>query len=57
MRKCGLFNGLCVATVVVAAIMSVGFGDWFIWVPVLAALASVAGLRRAMAKGPRKNKC
>jgi len=57
MQKCGLFNGLCVATVVVAAVMSIEFGDWFIWVPVLAALVTVAGLRKAMLRGPRKNKC
>jgi hypothetical protein len=37
--------------------MSIEFGDWFIWVPVLAALVTVAGLRKAMLRGPRKNKC
>jgi len=50
MRKCSSFGGLCAATVVVAAIMSIEFGEWGIWVPVLLALASVAGLRQAMSQ-------
>jgi hypothetical protein len=57
MQTCGLFNGLCVATVAVAAVMSMEFGDWFIWVPVVAALVTVAGLRKTMSRGPRKNAC
>jgi hypothetical protein len=40
MRKCSSFGGLCTATVIVAAIMSIEFGDWGIWIPVLLALAS-----------------
>jgi len=44
---------MCAGTVIVAAIMAVGFGDWFVWVPVLAALASVHGLRRAMSRRQR----
>jgi len=47
---------MCAATVVVAAIMSIAFGDWFVWVPVLGALASVAGLRQAMSRGPRADR-
>ena len=50
MRKCSSFVGLCAATVITAAIMSIGFGEWGIWIPVLLALASVAGLRQAMSR-------
>jgi hypothetical protein len=50
MRSFGLSGGLCVATVVVAAVWSIDSGEWGVWIPVLAALACVAGLRRAMSQ-------
>jgi len=54
MRRVDLFNSLCVAMVVVAMLMSVGYGEWFIWVPVTGAVASVAGLRHSVSRRPRR---
>jgi len=54
MRRFDLFNWLCVAMVVVAIIMSVGYGEWFVWVPVTGAVASVAGLRQSVSRRPRR---
>jgi len=54
MRKVGSFNSLCVATVLVAMLMSVGYGEWFVWVPVAGALASVAGLRKSLSRRSRR---
>jgi hypothetical protein len=54
MRKIGLFGSLGAATVVVATVASFEFGQWGVWLPVLVALAAVAGLRKAMLQRPRR---
>ena len=54
MQNVGTFGGLCAATVAIAAIMSIGFGEWAIWIPVGLALASVAGLRHSVSRRPRR---
>ena len=42
MQKSGWFGSLCFAAVIATAVMSLQFGEWGLWIPVLGSLACAA---------------
>ena len=54
MQKSGWFGSLCVATVIVTAVMSLQFGEWGLWIPVLGSLGLCGRPATSSVRRPRQ---